>query len=57
MSYTELTEQEIIRRNSLKELENLGIETYPASEYKVDSYSVEIKKQFEETSEETTEEA
>lgn len=52
MSYTELTEQEIIRRNSLKELENLGIETYPASEYKVDSYSVEIKKQFEETSEE-----
>jgi len=52
MSYTELTEQEIIRRNSLKELENLGIDPFPASEYKVDSYSVDIKKQFEETEEE-----
>jgi len=52
MSYTELTEQEIIRRNSLKELENMGIDPFPASEYKVDSYSVDIKKQFEETGEE-----
>lgn len=53
MSYTELTEQEIIRRNSLKELEGLGINPFPASEYKVDSYSVDIKKQYKETEEET----
>lgn len=51
MSYTELTEQEIIRRNSLKELENLGIDPFPASEYPIDAYSVDIKKEFDESEE------
>lgn len=51
MSYTELTEQEIIRRNSLKELENMGIDPFPASEYPIDAYSVDIKKQFDESEE------
>lgn len=52
MSYTELSEQEIIRRNSLKELEAMGIDPFPASEYPIDSYSVDIKKNFEENQEE-----
>jgi lysyl-tRNA synthetase class 2 len=51
MSYTELTEQEIIRRNSLKELEKLGIDPFPASEYPIDAYSVDIKKEFDESEE------
>lgn len=33
MSFTELSEQEVIRRNSLSELEKLGIEAYPAAEF------------------------
>ncbi len=47
MSYTELTEQEIIRRNSLKELSSLGIDAYPAEEFKVNTYSLDIKKNFD----------
>lgn len=35
MSLAELSEQEIIRRNSLNELKNLGINAYPAPEFKV----------------------
>ena len=34
MSIFDLSEQEIIRRNSLNELRNMGIEPYPAAEYK-----------------------
>lgn len=51
MSFTELSEQEIIRRNSLKELEKLGIEAYPAAEFKVDAHAADIKAQFEEAAE------
>ncbi len=47
MSFTELSEQEVIRRNSLKELERLGIDAYPAAEFKVDAHAAEIKEQFE----------
>ena len=47
MSFTELSEQEVIRRNSLKELERLGIDAYPAAEFKVDTHAAEIKEQFE----------
>jgi len=41
-----LTEQEIIRRNSLKELRNLGIEPYPAAEYPVNVTAKEIHENF-----------
>lgn len=41
-----LTEQEIIRRNSLKELRELGIEPYPAAEYPVNVTAEEIHKNF-----------
>lgn len=34
MSFTELSEQEIIRRNSLNELAKLGIEAYPDRSFK-----------------------
>ena len=51
MSFTELSEQEIIRRNSLKELEKLGIEAYPAAEFKVDAHAANIKAQFDEAAE------
>jgi lysyl-tRNA synthetase class 2 len=42
----ELSEQEIVRRNSLEELRNMGIDPYPAAEYKVTGYSEEIKANF-----------
>ena len=42
----ELSEQEIVRRNSLNELRALGIEPYPAAEYKVSGHSAEIKANF-----------
>ncbi|MDR2563911.1 MAG: lysine--tRNA ligase [Prevotellaceae bacterium] len=42
----ELSEQEIIRRNSLAELAKLGIEAYPAEEYAVNATSDEIAKEY-----------
>ena len=46
MNVMELSEQEIVRRNSLNELRALGIEPYPAAEYKVSGHSAEIKANF-----------
>ena len=46
MHNLELSEQEVIRRQSLAELRELGIEPYPASGFDVDSYSTEIKNEF-----------
>lgn len=46
MSILELSEQEIIRRNSLDELRKMGINPYPAAEYKVTAFSTEIKDDF-----------
>ena len=46
MSNLELSEQEIIRRKSLQELRNLGINPYPAEEYKTTHYSTEIQKKY-----------
>ena len=42
----ELSEQEIFRRQSLEELRSLGIDPYPAAEYKVTAYSSDIKDNF-----------
>lgn len=47
MSKIELSEQEIIRRNSLQKLRDLGIEAYPAEEFKINATSTEIKKNFD----------
>lgn len=46
MSLNELSEQEQIRRNSLAELRNLGIEPYPAAMYDVNSTTAQIKEGY-----------
>ena len=46
MDISELSEQEIVRRNSLEQIKAMGIEPYPAAEYKVDGYATEIKENF-----------
>ena len=48
MNILELSEQEIIRRQSLEELRNMGIEPYPAAEYPTDAFSTEIIENFQE---------
>ncbi len=47
MSAVELSEQEIGRRNSLKEIQALGINPYPAELYPVSHYSKQIKDEFD----------
>ena len=47
MNILELSEQEIIRRNSLAQLREMGIDPYPAAEYVVNAYSDEIKANFD----------
>ncbi len=42
-----LSEQEILRREALTELRNLGIEPYPAAEFVTTNYSTEILTDFE----------
>ena len=51
MSIFDLSEQEIIRRNSLNELRNMGIDPDPAAEYKVDAYTTEMKETFSDDAE------
>ena len=46
MNLLELSEQEIIRRNSLNELREMGIEPYPAAEYATNAFSTNIKAEF-----------
>ena len=43
---TELSEQELQRRQSLESLRAMGINPYPAEEYKVTAYSQNIKDEF-----------
>ena len=46
MANQELSEQEIVRRNSMQALRDRGIEPYPAPEYTVTGHSAEIKETF-----------
>ena len=46
MSTQHLSEQEIIRREKLIELNKLGIDAYPAALYPVNSTSVYIKENY-----------
>lgn len=46
MNVLELSEQEIVRRQSLQEFRKLGIEPYPAAEFPVNAYSIDIKSEF-----------
>ena len=46
MNILELSEQEIVRRNSLNRLREMGIDAYPAEEFVVDAWSEEVKSSF-----------
>ncbi|HEY4151663.1 MAG TPA: lysine--tRNA ligase [Chitinophagaceae bacterium] len=48
MNTQHLSEQEIIRRNKLKDLQEAGIDPYPAPLYPVSHYSTDIKEAFTE---------
>ena len=51
MNVLELSEQEIIRRNSLEQLKAMGINPYPADEYVVNAYSDDILANFNDDAE------
>ena len=51
MNILELSEQEIIRRNSLNELREMGIDPYPAAEYVTNAFSTDIKAEFKDEDE------
>ena len=51
MNVLELSEQEIIRRNSLNELREMGIDPYPAAEYVTNAFSTDIKAEFKDEDE------
>ena len=46
LNILELSEQEIVRRNNLQQLRELGINPYPAAEYPTDAFSTEIRDSF-----------
>ncbi len=46
LNILELSEQEIVRRNNLQQLRELGINPYPAAEYPTNAYSTEILESF-----------
>ena len=46
MNILELSEQEIVRRNNLQQLRDLGIDPYPAAEYPVTAWSTDIISDF-----------
>ncbi len=46
MNILELSEQEIVRRNNLQQLKDLGIDPYPAAAYPTDAFSTEIRENF-----------
>ena len=52
MNILELSEQEIIRRNSLDEMRQRGIEPYPAAMWPVNAHADEIKANFSDEAEE-----
>src|SRR5574344_759621 len=52
MNVLELSEQEIIRRNSLDELRKMGINPYPAAEYVTNAFSTDIVAEYKDTTEE-----
>ncbi len=46
MNILELSEQEIVRRNNLQALKDMGIEPYPAAEFPVSAWSTDIVENF-----------
>ncbi len=46
MNVLELSEQEIVRRQSLQEQRDMGIDPYPAAEYPTNAFSTDIRDNF-----------
>ena len=55
MNVLELSEQEIIRRQSLQELRQMGIDPYPAAEFPTNAFSTDIRAEFKDDEEEKRE--
>ena len=51
MNILELSEQEVLRRQSLDELRQMGIDPYPAAEYPTNAFSAEIIASFSDDAE------
>ena len=51
MNILELSEQEIVRRQSLQTLREMGIDPYPAAEFPTNAFSTEIKESFKDEDE------
>ena len=51
MNVLELSEQELVRRQSLQELRDMGIEPYPAAEFPTNAFSEDIKNAFKDEDE------
>ena len=51
MNILELSEQEIVSREALAELRNMGIEPYPAAEYPTNAFSTDILAEFKDEDE------
>ena len=51
MNVLELSEQEIVRRQSLQKLRDMGIEPYPAAEFPTNAFSEDIKNDFKDEDE------
>ena len=51
MNVLELSEQEIIRRQSLEELRQMGIDPYPAAEFPTNAFSTDIRDNFRDSEE------
>ncbi|MCK9641265.1 MAG: lysine--tRNA ligase [Prolixibacteraceae bacterium] len=47
MSNLDLSEQELIRRNSLQKLREMGIDPYPANEFKINTSTKQILEQYD----------
>ncbi|MCR4602986.1 MAG: lysine--tRNA ligase [Prevotella sp.] len=55
MNILELSEQELLRRQSLDELRKMGINPYPAAEYPTNAFSTDIIAEFTDDAQQTTE--
>ena len=51
MNILELSEQEIVRRQSLQTLREMGIDPYPAAEFPTNAFSTDIKAEFKDEDE------
>lgn len=47
----QLSEQEIVRRQNLQSIRDLGIDPYPAPQFEVNAFAADIKARFEDGAE------